>query len=198
MFYTLRVIYNLLYKDLIVTFRTPWELIAMMVFSMLAAIPSAISETSLQVSLVLILLFITVFTATQGFLKDKWRGVVEVYWLYPVSPIASFTSKLIYSSMLIIIAINAYVLTLALLGVGYESIINIMVLAYPLTLYLASISSLASMLTVHLKSETPLLIALTSTLAIPPLLSMNPKISLITGIAYAVISMIIAELIEYS
>ena len=93
---------NLLLKDVRVTARSPWELLAVLVFSSLSAIPAALVPLdSLQNTTKLVLLFITIYISTQTYVKEGRAGTIDIYHLYPLAPSIHFLAKLSYAWMLL-------------------------------------------------------------------------------------------------
>ncbi len=194
------VIIALLHREFLSTVRSPWEVLALLVFASTASIPTAVSSIEEGVATILVLLFITLFTSTQSYLRDKWKGVIEIYYIYPIPPAATYAVKLAYTTTLMTIAITAYALALAALKNEPRIVAETVSIAAPPLIYLAAAASLASMIAVHLKSETPLLIAVTTILSTPILITtataQNSLLIILSGVSYAIIASIIAELID--
>ncbi|MDM7274995.1 MAG: hypothetical protein P3X22_002570 [Thermoprotei archaeon] len=196
----LEAVAALLHREFISTERSPWEVLALLILASTASIPTALSRVEERVATILVLLFITLFTSTQSYLRDKWRGVVEVYHIYPIPPAATYAVKLAYTATLMALAIAAYALALATLKSEPGIVVGVVSTAAPPLIYLAAAASLASMIAVHLKSETPLLIAMTTVLSTPILVTtataQNSILIILSGVSYAIIASIIAELID--
>lgn len=188
----------LLWKDMLVTLRTPWELLALIVFSVLSAIPVALLPATLAGKGVIVtILFMTVYVSTQSYVREARMGTLELHYLYPISPSVHYIEKTVYTMILLTIAIVAHMATLSLLGL-YNRVLEVTPMTLASTIYLASIASLSSLIATHLRGEMSLLIAMTSILAIPPLISINsnPPLIALSGLAYTIIALIIAELLE--
>lgn len=196
----LRVLITLTWKDLLITARSPWELLALLVFSSLSAIPVTLSqESSLEQATSIVLLFITIYSSTQSYIKELRLGTLDLYHLYPVTPIIHFTSKIVYTLMLLVTAILVFTLTILILGVGYLEALNILFLSLASSIYLSSAASIASLISTYLRSEVSLLIAITAILSLPVLLSpgkSNTIVLVLLGVAYSLVAVIVAELLE--
>ncbi len=194
----MKVFVTLLWKDILITARSPWELLAILVFSSLSAIPSAlVSAESLGTASKIVLLFITVYASTQTYVRESRAGTMEVYHIYPVAPSLHFLAKLSYTWLILLSSLAFYTTTLILLDTPLASISYPIVECISLTIYLSATSSLASLISTYLKAETTLLIAVTAILATPALLSGgSPVTQIILGLAYTIVALMAAELLE--
>lgn len=188
---------NLLLKDVRVTARSPWELLAVLVFSSLSAIPAALVPLdSLQNTTKLVLLFITIYISTQTYVKEGRAGTIDIYHLYPLAPSIHFLAKLSYTWILLQASLTLYTITLLLLGIPLSELSRLTVEWLSLTLHLSA-SSLASLISTYLKAETTLLVAITAIMVTPALISIgNPVTQATLGLAYAIVALIVAELLE--
>jgi ABC-type transport system involved in cytochrome c biogenesis permease component len=189
---------NLLLKDVRVTARSPWELLAVLVFSSLSAIPAALVPLdSLQNTTKLVLLFITIYISTQTYVKEGRAGTIDIYHLYPLAPSIHFLAKLSYTWVLLQASLTLYTITLLLLGIPLSELSRLTVEWLSLTLHLSASSSLASLISTYLKAETTLLVAITAVIVTPALISIgNPVTQATLGLAYAIVALIVAELLE--
>jgi len=196
----LKLVIALLSKDFLVTARSPWELLALLVFSSLSAIPiSLIAGEYAGQAFSIALLFITIYLSTQSYTRELRLGTLEIYQLYPIPPAAHFLEKLTYTATLLVLAALTLLATMAVFGVNARTVLELAVIAAASTVYLSAASSLASLIATYLAGESPLQIAVTATLAVPLLVSIdnsNPLLLAITGVAYSIVSLIIAELLE--
>jgi ABC-type transport system involved in cytochrome c biogenesis permease component len=188
----------LLLKDLRVTARSPWELLAILVFSSLSAIPATlVSVEVLGDATKLVLLFVAIYISTQTYVKEGRAGTIEVYHLYPIAPSVHFLAKLSYTWLLLLSSLTLYTTTLALLGVPPARLQSLTMEWLPLTLHLSAASSLASLISTYLKAETTLLIAVAAVMVTPALLSKgNPATLALLGLAYTIVALTVAELLE--
>lgn len=193
-----RVFTALLLKDLRVTARSPWELLAILVFSSLTAIPASLMPVeTLGVASRIVLLFTTIYSSTQTYVREGRAGTIEVYHLYPIAPPIHFLAKLLYTIILLQATLTLYATTLLLLGTPPGHVLNLALTCLPPIIHLSAASSLASLLSTYLKSETTLLISITAIMALPALISTsNPLIQAILGLAYVIIALIVVELME--
>ena len=188
----------LLLKDLRVTARSPWELLAILVFSSLSAIPATlVSVEVLGDATKLVLLFVAIYISTQTYVKEGRAGTIEVYHLYPIAPSVHFLAKLSYTWLLLLSSLTLYTTTLTLLGVPPARLPSLTMEWLPLTLHLSAASSLASLISTYLKAETTLLIAVAAVMVTPALLSKgNPATLALLGLAYTIVALTVAELLE--
>jgi ABC-type transport system involved in cytochrome c biogenesis permease component len=188
----------LLLKDLRVTARSPWELLAILVFSSLSAIPATlVSVEVLGDATKLVLLFLAIYISTQTYVKEGRAGTIEVYHLYPIAPSVHFLAKLSYTWLLLLSSLTLYTTTLTLLGVPPARLPSLTMEWLPLTLHLSAASSLASLISTYLKAETTLLIAVAAVMVTPALLSKgNPATLALLGLAYTIVALTVAELLE--
>jgi len=193
-----RAFITLILKDLRVTARSPWELLAILVFSSLSAIPATlVSVEVLGDATKLVLLFVAIYISTQTYVKEGRAGTIEVYHLYPIAPSVHFLAKLSYTWLLLLSSLTLYTTTLALLGVPPARLPSLTMEWLPLTLHLSAASSLASLISTYLKAETTLLIAVAAVMVTPALLSKgNPATLALLGLAYTIVALTVAELLE--
>jgi ABC-type transport system involved in cytochrome c biogenesis permease component len=194
----IRAFITLILKDLRVTARSPWELLAILVFSSLSAIPATlVSVEVLGDATKLVLLFVAIYISTQTYVKEGRAGTIEVYHLYPIAPSVHFLAKLSYTWLLLLSSLTFYTTTLALLGVPPARLSSLTMEWLPLTLHLSAASSLASLISTYLKAETTLLIAVAAVMVTPALLSKgNPATLALLGLAYTIVALTVAELLE--
>ena len=193
-----RAFITLILKDLRVTARSPWELLAILVFSSLSAIPATlVSVEVLGDATKLVLLFVAIYISTQTYVKEGRAGTIEVYHLYPIAPSVHFLAKLSYTWLLLLSSLTLYTTTLTLLGVPPARLPSLTMEWLPLTLHLSAASSLASLISTYLKAETTLLIAVAAVMVTPALLSKgNPATLALLGLAYTIVALTVAELLE--
>jgi ABC-type transport system involved in cytochrome c biogenesis permease component len=194
----IRAFITLILKDLRVTARSPWELLAILVFSSLSAIPATlVSVEVLGDATKLVLLFVAIYISTQTYVKEGRAGTIEVYHLYPIAPSVHFLAKLSYTWLLLLSSLTLYTTTLTLLGVPPARLQSLTMEWLPLTLHLSAASSLASLISTYLKAETTLLIAVAAVMVTPALLSKgNPATLALLGLAYTIVALTVAELLE--
>jgi ABC-type transport system involved in cytochrome c biogenesis permease component len=194
----IRAFITLILKDLRVTARSPWELLAILVFSSLSAIPATlVSVEVLGDATKLVLLFVAIYISTQTYVKEGRAGTIEVYHLYPIAPSVHFLAKLSYTWLLLLSSLTLYTTTLTLLGVPPARLPSLTMEWLPLTLHLSAASSLASLISTYLKAETTLLIAVAAVMVTPALLSKgNPATLALLGLAYTIVALTVAELLE--
>ncbi len=100
-----RALYMLLWKDYTLDYRSPLGVTTQLIFSVSAGILAGIAyrsglwpgEALLPVSLVIVLVFNSIFQAYATFLREREQGTLDALRLLPVSPGAVYLEKTVYS-----------------------------------------------------------------------------------------------------
>ncbi len=164
---SLELLYTLVKKDFVLEMRRKTEVLVSIVFSIAAGVLTArflagiiISGTTTGIALgtMMLMVFLSVFASLSSFLRESEEGTLNLIKLSPVGGEVVFLSKLIYSFILIFMEVIVYFLSVYFFSGGKISFgIEILSVIVPATIYFASVSSLASAITVASEARGVLL-----------------------------------------
>lgn len=170
---------RMLWKDLLLETRRVPEFGAALVFAVSAAsligfaanrfAPSGLTGTLIAgLGLVLVEVFLAVFTAIMGFVREADKGTLEGVRSSPVEPVVVFLAKLVFT--LVLLETLVAVSTGAAIFFGGTALREAYML-FPLLasagIYLASVSAFASALSVYIEARGVLLPTLILVLSAP-------------------------------
>ncbi len=117
--------------------------------------------------LMLIALFLSVFTSVMTVVREEDLGTLDGVRMSPVDPVTFFSAKLLMSlSLLEVLLLVSFITTVALSG-WVEGAPYLLALLSSSGIYLASISSLSSAISVYLRARGVLLPTMILVLSLP-------------------------------
>ncbi len=166
----------LLRKDFLVDYRSPVNLSIQAIFSLAAGMLVGMvhrgsiwpASSVIPPSLVIVMLFQSVFSAYNSFLKEVESGTIEGLRLIPVGGETVYSAKMLYSTASIFLFSIVYIGALAFFSGGIDVyILGVMVWVVVSSLMLGSISSLASAMMIYSRSANLMAPALILVLSAP-------------------------------
>ncbi len=166
---------RMLWKDLVIEVRNLPEIGSALVFSVASSTVLGFSASRLSsdpfivltVGLIMIELFLAVFTSIMSVIKEEELGTLDGLRSSPVEPHILFLVKLIVNLVLLeSLTIVALITTLILSGATSEFVI-ICTLVLPLGIYLAAVSSFSSAISIYLQTRGILLPTMILVLSLP-------------------------------
>ncbi|MEB3780270.1 MAG: heme exporter protein CcmB [Desulfurococcales archaeon] len=172
----LRALVWLLKKDFLIDYRSPVNVSIQAIFSIAAGIVVGMvyrgsvwpASSMLPPSLVIVILFQSVFSAYNSFLKEVESGTIEGLRLIPVGGGVVYSAKMFYSTTSIFIFTVLYTGALAFFSGGVDVYMTgVIVWIIAASLMLGSVSSLASAMMVYSRSANLMAPALILVLSAP-------------------------------
>lgn len=167
---------RMLWKDVKLEMRSIPELGSAIIFSIASSSLLSFSLDRLTLrdplplagtGLTLIALFLAVFTSVMTVVREEDLGTLDGIRMSPVDPLILFLSKLILSIVLLeTLLLISFITTLALSG-WRQGALHLFFLISSSGIYLASISALASALSVYLRARGVLLPTMILVLSLP-------------------------------
>ena len=204
----MRIIY-LVRKDLIIEFRRSHEILSSLAFIIGASI--IVSEASYRLnmvelttpSLMVILVFLSIFNSTMTFIREVDRRTMYSLRLIPMPPVYLYYSKIIFSLIISSVEALIVILSMALFTPG-TNILNwrVIVSVSMLIIQLSIVSSFVSALVMYSEGRSfliPMLIIIFIVPILPAIIVLSSPTHPTTIIDYIlIISSIIATLVSTS
>ncbi len=168
-------------KDLLLDARRLSEAGSMLVFVAAAAVLAsyavrgAVSPRASIAGLVVVMVFLAVYTALSSFIREAERGTLDALRVAPIAPEELYTAKLVYSTILLFGSSVAYAILYAFFS-GDASLLEPTALLVTLlvSLYMAAASSLSSAILVYSEARSFLLPVTITVLILPYLQAATP------------------------
>jgi len=160
---------SLLWKDILVEIRRPIEVLSAAIFVLTAssivgfALSKYIVDYPVKVlvsglGVTIIQLFLAVFIATMGFVREADRGTLYGLKASPISPYTVFLSKLLLAAILMeALTIVAITSEAFFGGLSVTILKNITLISTLAGLYLATVSAFASAIAIYLEARSVLI-----------------------------------------
>ncbi len=178
---TLSRIAALIWKDFVLDARRFSEASSMLIFVAASAVMASyvvrehVSPRASVVSLVLVMLFLAVYTALSSFVREAERGTLDALRVSPVNPEEVYVAKLVYSFLLLASTSISYSLLYAFFSQDVTLLYpSMLLLTVSMSVYTASASSLASALLVYSEARAFLLPVTIAVLVLPYLQAITP------------------------
>ncbi len=194
-------IYWLILKDLKVEFRRGFELLSLLLFVLLVSLLISqssyfLSESVLVPSLFILVIFISIFVSTMTFTKEMDKGTIFSIKLAPVHPSLVFTSKFIFTFILVTLNGLIAILFLVLFSSAYN-LLNILHVFILFSAYLSVVSSFSSALAMYSESRSSLASMLIFIFVMPIIPSILKMDVLILFIGFLVMFLTFILLFDY-
>ena len=178
----------LLWKDIITEVRRGYEILSSMAFILATAlIVSHISAVIVSydltpVSTWVVLLFIAIFTSTMSFTREVDKNTIYGLRLLPISPVAIFIGKTIYTFIMVVMQGILYLFFLAVFSSNYEVLSTLYVITFiTVSLNLSAVSSFTSALVMYAEGRSFLIPMIIFILSLP-IMPVAAKISGYQGV----------------
>ncbi len=195
---TLSRIAALVWKDFLLDARRLSEAASMLIFVAASAVMASYavrghaSPRASVASLLLVMLFLAVYTALSSFIREAERGTLDALRVSPVNPEEVYVAKLVYSFALLLATSLAYSLLYAFFSQDASLLYpSMLLLTASMSVYTASASSLASALLVYSEARAFLLPVTIAVLVLPYLQAVTPlAIDAATGVVILPVNMV--------
>ncbi|MEM0340103.1 MAG: ABC transporter permease [Acidilobaceae archaeon] len=172
-------VFVLLWKDLLIESRRPLEFVSAIVFAISAASFSgyvasryAIDDYTLQAiigsSLILIQLFLAVFTAIMGFVREADRGTLYGLKALPIGSETMFFSKLLFTLILLeTFSFIALTSSTFFSGAGLNIFLSMFFIIAVSAIYFSAVAAFSSALAVYIEARSLLIPTIVLALSAP-------------------------------
>ncbi len=166
---------RIIWKDLLVEVRNIPELGSAVVFSTASSslLGFSVSRLSLEptllltVGLIMVELFLAVFTSLMGVVKEEETGTLDGLRSSPIDPSTVFLAKLTVNVILLETLTSISLMTTLLFSGAVKGYCRIIPMILSLGIYLAAISSFSSALSIYLQARGILLPTMILVLSLP-------------------------------
>ena len=173
---TIRAVYVLVRKDLVLDYRSPIHATTQAVFSIASGVLAGLVQRQsiwepgalLPISLAIVLVFQGIFSSYISFVREREYNTIDSLRLLPLPPEAVYTAKFLYTTMNILAFTTIFIGSLAFFtGTWPGPALPLLVWILAASILVGSVASLASAMMIYTSSPSSLAPMLIMTLTLP-------------------------------